>query len=130
MENEFCNKTVRESLDIFKLKIEVLIEKYIPLSKPRDYNEPWMKGKHMKLWKNKYFAWERYTETKGYQKYLDYKRETNLINSSNIGHIETYLDQDDAPSPITPKSFRLQIDWLPKSSLSRRYLPSSETLMQ
>ena len=68
MENEFCNKTVQESLDIFKLKIEVLIEKYIPLSKPRDYNEPWMNGKLMKIWRNKYFAWKRFTETKGYQR--------------------------------------------------------------
>ena len=78
-ENEFCNKTVQECWDIFKLKIEILIEKYIPLSKPRDYNEPWMNGKLMKVWRNKYFAWKRYTETKGYQRYLDYKRETNLL---------------------------------------------------
>ena len=78
-ENEFCNKTVQECWDIFKLKIEELIEKYIPLSKPRDYNEPWMNGKLMKVWRNKYFAWKRYTETKGYQRYLDYKRETNLL---------------------------------------------------
>ena len=48
-ENEFCNKTVQECWDIFKLKIEVLIEKYIQLSKPRDYNEPWMNGKPMKV---------------------------------------------------------------------------------
>ena len=73
-ENEFCNKTVQECWDIFKLKIEELIEKYIPLSKPRDYYEPWMNGKLVKVWRNKYFAWERYTESKGYQKYLDYKR--------------------------------------------------------
>ena len=78
-ESEFCNKTVQECWDIFKSKIEVLIEKYIPLSKPKDYNEPWMNGKLMKIWRSKYFAWKRYTETKGYQRYLDYKRETNLL---------------------------------------------------
>ena len=38
-----------------------------------------MNGKLMKIWRSKYFAWKRYTETKGYQKYLDYKRETNLL---------------------------------------------------
>ena len=33
----------------------------------------------MKLWKKKYFAWKRYTETKGYQRYREYLKETRIF---------------------------------------------------
>ena len=78
-ESEFNNKTVQECWDIFKMKLEALVNEHIPMSVPKDYNEPWMNGKLMKLWRNKYFAWKRYTETKGYQRYMEYKKETNSM---------------------------------------------------
>ena len=78
-ETEFTNKTVQECWDIFKMKLESLSVEHIPMSSPKDYNEPWMNGKLMKLWRSKYFAWKRYTETKGYQRYMEYKKETNLL---------------------------------------------------
>ena len=47
-EVEFENKTVHESWDIFKIKLKALIEEYIPMTKHKDYNEPWMNGKLMR----------------------------------------------------------------------------------
>ena len=53
------------------------------MSIPKDFNEPWMNGKLMKLWRNKYFAWKRYTETKSYRSYMDYKKETNILKKQS-----------------------------------------------
>ena len=78
-EIEFSGKTVQECWDIYKAKLESLVEENVPMSVPRDYNEPWMNKKLIKLWRNKYFAWKRYTETKGYQRYMEYKKETVLL---------------------------------------------------
>ena len=74
---EFENKTVKECWDSFKSKLEELVETNVPMSKPRDYNEPWMNWQLMRLWKRKYFAWKRFTESKSYQRYREYKKETN-----------------------------------------------------
>ena len=79
-ESEFNLKTVQECWDIFKMKLETLVNEHVPMTVPKDYNEPWMNGKVIRLWRKKYFAWKRYTETKGYQRYMDYKKETNLLN--------------------------------------------------
>ena len=49
------------------------------MSNPKDYNEPWMNNKLLRLWKKKYFAWKRYTERKGYQRYREYKQETEKL---------------------------------------------------
>ena len=75
--NVFENKKVKECWDSFKSKLEELVETNIPMSKPRDYNEPWMNWQLMRLWKRKYFAWKRFTESKSYQRYREYKKETN-----------------------------------------------------
>ena len=76
---EFLNKSVQECWDIFKSKLEVLVEKYIPMSSPKDFNEPWMNNSIMKICKNKYQAWKRYTETKSYHRYQVYRKEVNLL---------------------------------------------------
>ena len=76
-EAEFENKTVQECWDIFKAKLKALIEEFIPLTKHKDYNEPWMNGNLMRYWKKKYHAWKRFTENQSYQRYREYKRETN-----------------------------------------------------
>ena len=76
-EAQFENKTVQECWDIFKAKLKALIEEFIPLTKHKDYNEPWMNGNLMRYWKKKYHAWKRFTENQSYQRYREYKRETN-----------------------------------------------------
>ncbi|CAL4245945.1 unnamed protein product, partial [Meganyctiphanes norvegica] len=71
----FEGKSEQEAWDIFKRELEVLVDKYVPLASPRDYNEPWMNKPIMKLWKKKYNAWKRYTDRKGHYRYEEYKRE-------------------------------------------------------
>ena len=73
-EAQFENKTVQECWDIFKAKLKALIEEFIPLTKHKDYNEPWMNGNLMRYWKKKYHAWKRFTEKQSYQRYREYKR--------------------------------------------------------
>ena len=76
---EFENKSVQECWDIFKNKLEELVEKHVPMCEPKDYNEPWMNSGLMRLWKKKYFAWKRFTETRSHANYLAYKNETKKL---------------------------------------------------
>ena len=76
---EFENKSVQECWDIFRKKLEKLVNEFIPMTKPRDFNEPWMNWRIMRVWKRKYFAWKRYTECKGSQRYREYKKEANKM---------------------------------------------------
>ena len=78
-EEEFNGKSVHECWDFFKAKQEELVEKYIPMSNPRDYNEPWMNDALLRQWKKKYHAWKRYTTGKNYRRYEEYKRETRVL---------------------------------------------------
>ena len=39
-DEKFENKSVQEAWDIFKDILKSLIEKYIPMSTPNDYNDP------------------------------------------------------------------------------------------
>ena len=68
-DEKFENKSVQECWDVFKAKIEELVEKYIPMSNPRDFNEPWMNDALLGKWKKKYHPWKRYTAGKSYRKY-------------------------------------------------------------
>ena len=76
---KFENKTVQEVWDIFKDILNALIDKYIPMSTPKDYNDPWMNPSLMRYWKNKYHAWKRYSETKSYHRKQVYKRKADLF---------------------------------------------------
>ena len=78
---EFEGKTVQESWDIFKKILIDLIEKYVPMATPKDFNEPWMNTPIMRLCKNKYHAWKRYLETKSYERYQEYRKEANKLKS-------------------------------------------------
>ena len=78
-EMAFESKSVQECWNIFKSKLEVLVEKYIPMSTPKDYNEPWMNRSLMKTWKKKYHAWKRYSESKSYHRHQVYKRKADLF---------------------------------------------------
>ena len=81
-EEEFQNKSVQECWDIFKAKLKTLVDEYVPMTNPKDYNEPWMNNLLMRQWKKKYFAWKRFTETKSHTNYVQYKRETNLLKKA------------------------------------------------
>ncbi len=48
---KFRNKSIQEFWEIFKDIIHELIDKFIPMSTPKDYNDPWMNRKLLKLWK-------------------------------------------------------------------------------
>ena len=76
-DDEFENKTVEECWTIFKNILETLVEKHVPMSQPRDHNEPWMNDRLIRKWKRKHFAWKRFTESRSYLSYLEYKKETN-----------------------------------------------------
>ena len=76
---KFEGKSVQECWEIFKAKIKELVEKYIPMGTPRDYNEPWMNKKLLNQWKKKYHAWKRYTGGKSYRRYEEYKKEANIL---------------------------------------------------
>ena len=56
---EFEEKTVQECWDIFKTKLEVLLSENIPMSNPKDYNEPWMNRTVIKKWRKKLFCLEK-----------------------------------------------------------------------
>ena len=52
------------------------------MSKPNDYNKPWMNRSLMRLWRRKHFAWKRYTERKSGPRILAYKRSANILKST------------------------------------------------
>ena len=81
-DTKFANKTVNECWIIFKGILEELVDKYIPMSNPKDYNEPWMNDRLMRKWKKKHFAWKRFTESRSYASYQEYKRETNGLKTN------------------------------------------------
>ena len=76
---EFENKQVQECWDIFRVKLEALVEKYIPMSTPKDYNEPWMNNSLMKMWKKKYNAWKRYSQNKSFHRQQVYTNKAKLF---------------------------------------------------
>ena len=80
---EFESKSVEECWQIFKAKLELLVDENIPMSKPKDYNEPWMNWRLMRIWRRKYFAWKRYTESKNYLRYREYKKETIALSKES-----------------------------------------------
>ena len=77
-ETVFEGKSVQECWDILKAKLDELVEEYVPMSIPKNYNEPWMNKALMRYWKWKYHAWKRYTESKSYAKYQTYKRDADF----------------------------------------------------
>ena len=80
---EFEGKAVQECWEIFKNKLQALVEEHIPMSIPKEYNEPWMNKKLIKLWRKKYFAWKRFTERKIYERYREYKNRANRLKKNS-----------------------------------------------
>ena len=81
-DEKFQDKTVDECWEIFKEIVQDLIERYIPMSTPKDYNEPWMNRKLLKLWKKKHHAWNRYSNGKSQRNWWEYRREANKLKKN------------------------------------------------
>ena len=77
----FEGKSVNSCWRIYLKKLEELINLYVPWGTPRDFNQPWMNRSLLKLWKKKYYAWKRYTDTKSYQRYEEYKKEAKKFKN-------------------------------------------------
>ena len=56
-----------------------LTNENIPLSSPKDYNEPWMNRKVLRLWKKKYHAWKRVTEMNTDTRWRQYRKERDKL---------------------------------------------------
>ena len=52
------------------------------MSSPKDYNEPWMNRKLLKLWKKKHHAWNRYSNEKSQRKWRLYRKEANKLKKN------------------------------------------------
>ena len=76
-ETEFEGKNLHQKWEIFKCKLEEILDRYVPLSEPRKYTAPWMNRKVVRAYKSKYFAWKRYMESKGSFRYRQYVKERN-----------------------------------------------------
>ena len=79
---KFAGKTTQQCWDIFKEIYRQLVNEHVPLVSPREYNEPWMNDRIMKLWKKKYHAWKRFSESNTYQAWKDYKKESNKLRKN------------------------------------------------
>ena len=76
-ESEFEGKDVHQRWEIFKQKLEELIDLYVPLSEPRTHNAPWMNRKVVAVYKKKYHAWKRYMESKNSYRWREYVKDRN-----------------------------------------------------
>ena len=79
---KFTGKTIHQCWEIFKEIYNQLVNEHVPLVSPKEYNEPWMNPKIMKMWKKKYHAWKRFSESKTHQAWLDYKKESCKVRKN------------------------------------------------
>ena len=76
---KFTGKTIHQCWEIFKEIYNQLVNEHVPLVSPKEYNEPWMNPRVMKLWKKKYHAWKRFSESKTHQSWIEYKKESSKL---------------------------------------------------
>ena len=76
---EFESKSVETNMDFLGSKLEALVEEHIPMSTPKDYNAPWMNQSLVKTWKNKYKAWNRYSQHKSFERQQAYRNRAKLF---------------------------------------------------
>ena len=103
--DKFNDKTVHECWKIFKEIIQNLIDKYIPMSTPKDYNEPWMNRKLLKLWKKKHHAWNRYSNEKSQRKWRMYRKEANKLKKNTRKARRFYERKIAAESKTNKRAF-------------------------
>ena len=77
---KFMGQPIQDCWNIFKETYIKLVNEHVPLISPKEYNEPWMNDKIMKLWKKKYHAWKRFNETN--QGWNEYVRERNKLRKN------------------------------------------------
>ena len=75
--------SIKEALEHYKGKYEKVIKDYVPESRPKDYNEPWMNKRIMKLWKKKKCAWDRIVERSSNGRWREYKKYRDLLRKRN-----------------------------------------------
>ena len=76
-EAEFEGKTLQQKWEIFKKKVEEIINLCVPLSEPKKYRAPWMNRKVVRVYKKKYHAWKRYMEHRRSARWREYVRNRN-----------------------------------------------------
>ena len=76
-ESEFEEKNLQQKWEIFKTKLDEILDQCIPLSEPKRYTASWMNRKVVRAYKNKYFAWKRYMESKNSFRWREYIKERN-----------------------------------------------------
>ena len=76
-EVEFEGKDLQQKWEIFKNILEKILDKYIPLFEPKRHRASWMNRKVVKAYKNKYFTWKRYMESKNSFRWREYVKERN-----------------------------------------------------
>ena len=76
-EHEFEGKSVLQKWELFKEKLEDISCLCIPTSEPKRYQAPWMNRKVVRIFKRKYFAWQRYLEHDNSARWREYVRERN-----------------------------------------------------
>ena len=104
-DEKFSHKTVQECWDIFKKTIHELMDQYIPMSTPKDYNEPWMNRKLLKLWKKKHHAWNRYSTVKSQRKWRQYRTEANKLKNNTRKARRKYEKKIAADSKTNKRAF-------------------------
>jgi hypothetical protein len=73
-----AGKTTEEMWEIFKVTMDSAVKDFIPTRKTSSKSKPkWMTKAAMRAARSKYHLWKRYTASKSYQDYLDYKRALN-----------------------------------------------------
>ena len=106
-EQEFKDKSIEECVDIFHTISKSHIEKCVPLkrtSKRKD-KPPWMDKAARKQIKSKTCAWNRYLQSKTYQKYLDYVKCRNKTTKSLKKAKKEFERKLAADCKKNPKSF-------------------------
>ena len=78
----FLEKSTQECWDIFKATYKQMINEHVPMISPKEYNEPWMNSKIMRLWKKKHHAWKRFMEGNTNQGWNEYKKERNKLRKN------------------------------------------------
>ena len=102
---KFEDKSTEECWEIFKTIIQELIEKYVPMSTPKDYNEPWMNGKILRLWKKKHYAWSRYSTRKSPRRWREYRKEANKLKKNTRKARRLYERRIAADAKINKRAF-------------------------
>lgn len=78
----FAGNSAKKNWEIFRETENILTNESVPLVSPKDYNEPWMNRKVLRLWKKKYHAWKRVTERNTNGRWRQYIFERNKLKNN------------------------------------------------